>query len=486
MPIAGDLHPWDAAHRAREGRGALAVGAPAAPVGFVEPDLVQAWPWRRAAAPRPETPCAERAPDRDWPAGPFGWHLADEHSQLAAARRRVDETAQRAIRIAILDTGYDPEHATLPLALDLAAAASFVEGEAPGDAREPAGSGHGLLEQRGHGTATLALLAGRRLERSEFADFLGGAPHATIVPVRIAESVIQLATSALAAGIDHAVASGCQVASISMGGVPSLAWARAVNRAYEAGVAIFAAAGNNLAGFPTTSLVYPARFHRAVAVCGVTRAHAPYYKRLGYPGLQGNSGPPGRMRTALSAPTPNLPWAEIGCGSAVSLDGPGTSSATPQAAAAAALWLARHPDALAAGGWRRVEAVRAALFESAALPRPSLRARLGHGALRACDALDRPVDLARPQEPEDTVGFGWLGRLAGLEAGGTTRQQMLELEALQLYLSSPRLQRLAHRADPIEDELGAADRRRLLDALARDRRASRTLREALGGATARG
>jgi hypothetical protein len=484
VPIAAGLHPWDAAHRAREGHAGLEAFAPGAAAGFVEPDVVQPWPWRRASPPRPEASCEEKAPDGDWPAGPFGWHLAESHSQLAAARRQVGEAAQRAVRVAILDTGFDPRHDTRPLGLDPAAAANFVEGDGPGDAAEPDDSGRGLGEQRGHGTATLALLAGARVERPGFADFLGGAPHVTIVPVRIAESVLQLATSALARGIDHAVAAGCHVISISMGGVPSRAWAQAVNRAYEAGVAIFAAAGNNLAGFPTTTLVYPARFHRVVAVCGVTHAQAPYHRGLGHPGLQGNAGPPSRMGTALAAYTPNVPWAEIGCGSAVSLDGAGTSAATPQAAAAAALWLARHPDALAARDARRVEAVRAALFETAVLARPAFRARLGHGALRALDALDRPVDLARPPQPEDRVGFAWLRVGAGREALATPRQQMLELEALQLYLSSSRLQRLARRADPAEDELAPADRQRLLDALARDRRASRTLRGALREAAA--
>src|SRR5207237_27212 len=104
----------------------------------------------------------------------------------------------------------------------------------------------------GHGTATLALLAGKRVVLPDLAfdDFLGGAPRAEVVPVRIAESVIHFLTSSMTRGLDYAIEAGCDVLSISMGGVPARAWAAAVNRAYEAGVAIFAAAGNRIGPSP--------------------------------------------------------------------------------------------------------------------------------------------------------------------------------------------------------------------------------------------
>jgi uncharacterized protein YggE len=51
----------------------------------------------------------------------------------------------------------------------------------------------------------------------------------------------------------------------------------------------------------------------------------------------------------------------------VDLDGEGTSSATPQVAAAALLWLTQHKHAFDAKwrGWERVEMVRKVLFEMA-------------------------------------------------------------------------------------------------------------------------
>ena len=73
------------------------------------------------------------------------------------------------------------------------------------------------------------------------------------------------------------------------------------------------------------------------------------------------------MQTAMTACTPNIPWAKLGCPDIVDWDGGGTSAATPQVAAAAALWIQQNQAAWTAypEGWMRVEAVRKALFETA-------------------------------------------------------------------------------------------------------------------------
>ena len=90
----------------------------------------------------------------------------------------------------------------------------------------------------------------------------------------------------------------------------------------------------------------------------------------------------------MSGYTPNAPWARLGCGALVDHDGRGTSSATPQIAAAAALWIQKNQAAWTAysEGWMRVEAVRIALFDSSAKI-AGLTEKLGQGALRANDAL---------------------------------------------------------------------------------------------------
>jgi hypothetical protein len=73
--------------------------------------------------------------------------------------------------------------------------------------------------------------------------------------------------------------------------------------------------------------------------------------------MAGNYGPDDKMATAISASTPNTPWARMGCAATIDLDGSGTSSATPQVAAAAALWVQAHRAAVDAypAGWMRVE-----------------------------------------------------------------------------------------------------------------------------------
>ena len=54
-----------------------------------------------------------------------------------------------------------------------------------------------------------------------------------------------------------------------MGGLALQAWADAVNALYELGIFIVTAAGNNFGNLPTRNIVYPARFKRVVAACGV-------------------------------------------------------------------------------------------------------------------------------------------------------------------------------------------------------------------------
>src|SRR5215204_1942808 len=237
------LHPWDLAHAF-----ALQPTTPATPpVQFVEPDLLQEFVYE----PPPEPPrmfrfggraCELGTPNPNWPSRTeFAWHLSDEFSQLASARALVGAPAGNRIRVGILDTGFDPTHSTLPLQLLLELQRDFFDHDL--DAADPGVNGFG--DNPGHGTATLALLAGRRVRPQgvpTFDDFLGGAPHAEVVPIRIANSVVHFFSSSMAEGIEYAVTSGCRAISISMGGVPSRRWAHAVNAAYEAGVAIFAAA----------------------------------------------------------------------------------------------------------------------------------------------------------------------------------------------------------------------------------------------------
>jgi len=491
---------WDAAHALL---GADGLGAAVAQgIELVEPDLEQVWNPERATPPgampfAAADVCQPQDQKDDYPRGDqFAWHLGDGFSGLKSARDAANLGA--GVVIVHLDTGYDKNDAILrPKNLDPALAKNFVEGGA--DAGDPGNDG--FLRQPGHGSGTLSILAGNRFQQpgGTFNDFLGGAPMATIAPVRIANSVIHLWTSSVVKGLDYArqLAESRPepvVVSMSMGGVASAAWADAVNAAYEAGVVIVCAAGNNFGGVPTRSIVYPARFRRVIAACGVTAAKLPYFGFAPWL-MQGNFGPPSKMNTAMSAFTPNIAWAQLGCaGKTVHLDGGGTSSATPQVAAAAALWLAKHKPQYPER-WQRVEAVRKALFESAdggapVPPDGSVGEMLGKGRLRAKHALGIAPAAANAlaKTAADSASFSWLRVLTGIgvAADDPRRIAMLRLEMTQLAQRMKALEEAIGDPDLPAEQIPEKQRRRFIEAILDSREGSLALNQFLGRQYGRG
>jgi len=496
-------NPWDVAHDAVARMTADASLAGAAP-DLIEPDLNQPWLHQNTAADPVfgvEEDCRFDDQNRDWPRRPleFAWHLGDDFSQLRKAR---DEATQGGtlVRIVHLDTGYDAKHTTFVAAqLDAHLQKNFIDGN--DDARDRGADG--LLKNPGHGTGTLSILAGGRFRfvqnSYQFDGVLGGAPKARITPVRIGNSVVQLTTSAVAQGIAYA-ASLCDnettrvhVMSMSMGGVASAAWADAVNKVYDAGIVFVAAAGNNisagfLGGFPTRQIVYPARFRRVIAACGVMADRRPYYG-LKRGMMQGNWGPEGAMASALGAFTPNIAWARWGCDNIVRMNGEGTSSATPQIAAAAALYIQKHAERLFDRShypepWMRVEAVRQALFLSAELPSAQAKEKLGNGILQAASALSRlPADRrSLTKSRMDEAGFPFLNVLTDTGLTESREQQMLKLEATQLVQRWNRedeqnpLEQAVPDPDRPQDDVPPDQVRRFLEAVTEHPQASQKLR----------
>src|SRR5690606_37292745 len=142
------------------------------------------------------------------------------------------------------------------------------------------------------------------------------------------------------------------------------------------------------------STVFPARFRRVIAATGVLAEGRPYAD-LGVidvgKQLTGCYGPESKLSTSIAGCTPNVARARAGCPNTVDANGQGTSAATPQVASAAALWIQKNFDVWSAEkeGWKRVEMVRQALFDSAVRD-PIVEGeknRLGRGGLRAADAL---------------------------------------------------------------------------------------------------
>jgi subtilisin family serine protease len=231
---------------------------------------------------------------------------------------------------------------------------------------------------------------------------------------------------------------------MSMGGAPSKAWADAVNAAYEAGITIVTAAGNNFNGLPTQHVIYPARFGRVIPACGVTYEFAPYSNRkLGE--MQGCYGPARHMSKALAAFTPNTPWATIN--GKISFAGAGTSSATPQVASAAAIYYRKYYDQLnALQPWQRVEAIRNALYKTALKKVQKFDGKysdcFGNGIIQAFDALTVPVGNPTQITPPDKVP--WFPILTTMFKAGPgvqtgKRQEMFNTELAQLVYQYPEL-----------------------------------------------
>jgi hypothetical protein len=436
------------------------------------------------------------------PENPGVWHLDDEFSQLRKARSEVTTlSVRRVVRIAHLDTGYSPAHMSAPLSLirkDLQR--NFVDDEKGrwNDAEDPLSAGS--LKMPGHGTGTLSILAGTRISMPacDFDDYLGLFEQVEIVPIRIAASVVLLKSGAFVKAMDYIVnelypdpAKRVHVVTMSMGGVASGAWADLVNLAYEKGIFIVTAAGNNFNKLPARTMIFPARFNRVVAACGVTFDFSPYAKINGgssFRIMEGNYGPKALMDTAIAAFTPNVPWANYNHHDVVSIRGDGTSSATPQIAAAAALYHIKYFDELMAlpEGWMRVEAIRYALFESAKKTMSGssrdYHKYFGQGILQAADALKIPVPSpgSLSKEKEDKVSFPLLKVVFGLRAiedEHSKGDEMLETELMQLVITDPILQNILDQEEKDPEDLDDKDLVRIADAVIDNPHASLKLKE---------
>lgn len=484
LPDGGPTQ-WDMAHA----QVASQLGVDESAVLFAEPDLEQTIytdPNDKNLSGKPfamDSNC--KPPDQQDSGGRvkgegIAWHLRDEYSQLGSARDAV-QFSDRRTRIAHIDTGYDKEHIARPederILHNLER--SFVDGDnQPNNANDP-NRGRAFPDNSGHGTGTSGILAGRQIPQFNNI-YLGGAPHADILPLRISNSVVLFTTSAFAQAIQYATQQGCDVVSISMGGLPSRAWNEAVNKAYESGVCIVAAAGNSMGGIPTHHVVYPARYKRTIAVCGVMANHKRYYD-LSIRVLEGSWGPDSCMTAAISAYTPNIPWAMFGCKDSIRLNGEGTSSATPQVAAAVALWFEKYKNSLPRN-WQRVEAVRNALFTSAK-DKNADPEHLGHGILQARAALDVSPVLNLPMTPAESDSFSFLRVITGLGITTTPpREVMYNLEITQRWLLNKELQEIVPNPDlstsaKAEGGVSRDEIRKFMEAVIGDDKASLQLRK---------
>ncbi|MEW9899040.1 S8/S53 family peptidase [Chitinivorax sp. PXF-14] len=349
-------------------------------------------PTRTAAAPAPAVAALVAAADT------FDWHL--DACQLPAAWALlggVEHIDYGDVIVGHIDTGFTPhpclgwQDGSSPWVLT-DRDRNFYYAELyptphnigtftprdPNSAEDPVTGPNG-----GHGTRTSSVLSGYAPD----ANYYGAAPRVPLIPVRITNSVwINNNTDGLADALDWLIERGCQVITMSLGvALPPVLpgkVTRQIDRAYERGIIYVCAAGNLI-----DAVVAPARYPRTVAVGGTTLGGVPW------------SGSSHGATVDVSAPADQVRRGSVDRGGRFGYgQGDGTSFATQLVGGAAALWLARHRDALAAYAepWQRVAAFVANLKASAKPPQGVAwnANEYGTGILQAADLLAMPLPAA--------------------------------------------------------------------------------------------
>ncbi|GCE39597.1 possible subtilisin [Rhodococcus wratislaviensis] len=238
---------------------------------------------------------------------------------LQATRTTTSTCSGRGVRIAVLDTGFDLTHPDFHGRT--ITAQSFIPGAAPQD-------GHG------HGTHCIGTACGPTAAAGTRR--YGVAHEADIFVGKVLSDQGRGVDGGILAGIEWAIANGCQIVSMSLGAdvaSVSVAYETVGQRALAAGVLIVAAAGNNAnraAGRPGLVGV-PANSPSIMAVAAVDPG-------LGLANFSAASNPVTGGEIDVAGPG-------VGVFSSVPMpvrygSKSGTSMATPHVAGIAALWCA--------------------------------------------------------------------------------------------------------------------------------------------------
>ncbi len=216
-------------------------------------------------------------------------------------------TGSASVIVAVLDTGVD---ATQPdLAVRTVAGYNFIANNT------------NTADDNFHGTFVAGIIGAAANNGTGIA---GVCWTCAIMPVKVLDATGSGDMFHAAEGIDWAVAHGAKVINMSFGGpTADTGLQTAVNNAWNAGVVLVAAAGNDNGG----PVLYPAAFPNVMAIASLSQA--------GTRSTFSNVGP----QLALSAPGENI--ASVMCACAAYTGGYGTGSGTsfaaPQVAGVAAL-----------------------------------------------------------------------------------------------------------------------------------------------------
>ncbi|MEM2141733.1 MAG: S8 family serine peptidase [Candidatus Thorarchaeota archaeon] len=223
------------------------------------------------------------------------------------------------VKVAILDTGIDYTHPDL--SANYKGGYDFVSND--NDPKD----GHG------HGTHCAGIVAAADNGQG----VIGVAPKASIYAVRVLNDQGSGSTSGIIAGIDWAVNNGMDIISMSLGGGSyDSAFNEAINRAYNAGIVVVAASGNDGKG----TISYPAKYQNAIAV-GATDSNRNLASFSNY-GAEQEVVAPG-VNIYSTTPTYTVTINYYGYSKNYATMS-GTSMATPMVAGMVALILEKNPN----------------------------------------------------------------------------------------------------------------------------------------------
>ena len=285
--------------------------------------------------------------------GGYQWQHSVLNSQLAwAAGYRGQK-----VKVAVLDTGILAGH-------DDVSAVKTID------------VGYGTADGHGHGTHVSGIIGAKLNNGTGGA---GVAPECYIYSIKVLKDTGSGASSTIIKGVNQAVDNKVDIINMSLGGaLYSQVEADAYQRAYEAGIAVFCAAGNEF----SNSAHYPAAYKSTISVAALDKSMGKAYFSNYDSGVRYSAPGVDIFSTYKDSKTSYKSMS-------------GTSQATPVTAGAAAVIWATLPSNLS--GKAKVDALLKKMDSSCSKVTGK---GLGKGCIDLAKALGLTNNEAAPKKPE--------------------------------------------------------------------------------------